>query len=53
MFCGGAGFSNPWLSISEETGDDAGKNPAWQFVHEEDLINVMVLLLEKRIVGAF
>jgi len=29
------------------------KTLPWQFVHEDDLINVMAMLLEKRVAGAF
>lgn len=53
-FVVGPGFSNP---VAEHLQKKLVMMPAktlpWQFVHENDLINVMVLLLEKRVAGAF
>ena len=31
----------------------AGKNPLWQFIHEEDLVELIVLLLKNRKAGIF
>ncbi len=53
-FVVGPGFTNP---MAEHLQKKLVMMPAetlpWQFVHEDDLINVMALLLEKRVAGAF
>ncbi|MCD6586429.1 MAG: NAD-dependent epimerase/dehydratase family protein [Desulfobacteraceae bacterium] len=53
-FVVGPGFKNP---VAEHLQKKLVLMPAktlpWQFVHEDDLINVMALLLEKKIAGAF
>ena len=53
-FVVGPGFSNPMAEhLQKKLVMMPAKTLPWQFVHEDDLINVMVLLLEKRIAGAF
>ncbi|MDA8405119.1 MAG: NAD-dependent epimerase/dehydratase family protein [Desulfobacteraceae bacterium] len=53
-FVVGPGFTNPLARHLRKklVIMPSGTRP-WQFVHEDDLIQVMVLLLEKRIAGAF
>ena len=53
-FVVGPGFKNPMAEhLQKKLVMMPAKTRPWQFVHEEDLINVMVLMLEKRKAGAF
>jgi len=53
-FVVGPGFKNPVAEhLQKKLVMLPLKTRPWQFVHEDDLINVMVLLLEKQIAGAF
>jgi UDP-glucose 4-epimerase len=53
-FVVGPGFKNPMAEhLQKKLVMLPLKTRPWQFVHEDDLIHVMVLLLEKRIAGAF
>ena len=53
-FVVGPGFKNPMAEhLKKKFVMLPSKTLPWQFVHEEDLIHVMALLLEKRIGGAF
>ncbi len=53
-FVVGPGFNNPMAEHLQKKWVVIPKNTRpWQFVHEEDLVNVMSLLLEKRIAGIF
>ena len=53
-FVVGPGFKNPLAEhLKKKFVILPSKTLPWQFVHEEDLINVMALLLEKRIAGEF
>lgn len=53
-FVVGPGFNNPMAEyLQKKLVMMPAKALPWQFVHEDDLIHVMVLLLEKRIKGAF
>ena len=53
-FVVGPGFTNPMAEyLMKKLVLMPANTVPWQFVHEEDLINVMVLLLEKQIGGAF
>lgn len=53
-FVVGPGFKNPMAEhLKKKFVMLPSKTLPWQFVHEDDLINVMALLLEKRIGGEF
>ncbi len=53
-FVVGPGFTNPMAEhLQKKLVMVPAKTLPWQFVHEDDLVNVMSLLLEKRIAGAF
>lgn len=53
-FVVGPGFNNPMAEhLKKKFVLLPSKTLPWQFVHEDDLINVMALLLEKRIGGVF
>jgi UDP-glucose 4-epimerase len=53
-FVVGPGFKNPMAEhLQKKLVMIPSKTRPWQFVHEDDLINVMVLLLKKQIPGAF
>ncbi|MDO9111167.1 MAG: NAD-dependent epimerase/dehydratase family protein, partial [Desulfatirhabdiaceae bacterium] len=53
-FVVGPGFKNPMAEhFKKKLVILPSKTLPWQFVHEDDLINVMALLLEKRIGGEF
>ena len=53
-FVVGPGFKNPMAEHFQKKFVLVPSNTLpWQFVHEDDLINVMALLLEKQIAGAF
>jgi len=53
-FVVGPGFTNPMAQhLQKKLVMMPAKTLPWQFVHEDDLINTMVLLLEKRVAGAF
>jgi UDP-glucose 4-epimerase len=53
-FVVGPGFKNPMAEHLQKKLVMLPSNARpWQFVHEDDLINVMALLLEKNIPGAF
>jgi UDP-glucose 4-epimerase len=53
-FVVGPGFKNPMAEHFQKKFVLLPTNTLpWQFVHEDDLIDVMALLLEKRIAGAF
>jgi UDP-glucose 4-epimerase len=53
-FVVGPGFKNPMAEhLQKKLVMIPSNTRPWQFVHEDDLINVMALLLEKRIPGAF
>lgn len=53
-FVVGAGFKNPLAEhLQKKIVMLPLKTRPWQFVHEDDLIRVMVLVLEKRMAGAF
>jgi UDP-glucose 4-epimerase len=53
-FVVGPGFKNPLAEhLQKKLVMLPAKTRPWQFVHEDDLIHVMVLLLEKQIAGAF
>lgn len=53
-FVVGPGFRNPLAEhLQKKLVMLPLKTRPWQFVHEDDLIHVMVLLVEKRIAGAF
>ena len=53
-FVVGPGFNNPMAEhLKKKFVTLPSRTLPWQFVHEEDLIHVMALLLEKRIGGAF
>ena len=53
-FVVGAGFKNPMAEhLRKKLVMLPAKTLPWQFVHEDDLIDIMVLLLEKQISGTF
>jgi UDP-glucose 4-epimerase len=53
-FVVGAGFKNPLAEhLRKKVVLLPSKSRSWQFVHEDDLIQVMLLLLEKQTAGIF
>ncbi|MBI5589947.1 MAG: NAD-dependent epimerase/dehydratase family protein [Deltaproteobacteria bacterium] len=53
-FVVGPGFKNPMAEhLKKKIVMLPSKTLPWQFVHEDDLVNVMALLLEKRMGGEF
>lgn len=53
-FVVGPGFRNPLANhLKKRLVLLPSNTKQWQFVHEDDLVNVMVLLLEKQIAGIF